>query len=71
MSSDFHQEVGKQVAGINETSGFFASILAGLLLGLLGDHFLGTDPFLVVIGIIAGSVIGFWKMWTMATAQDD
>ena len=70
-SKDFHEEVGKQVAATNEAGSFFASILAGLLLGLGGDHLFDTEPVLVILGIIAGSVIGFWRMWTIATRDDD
>jgi len=41
----------------------FGSILAGLLLGLLGDWVFGTDPWLVVIGVVAGFTVGFWRMY--------
>lgn len=41
---------------------FFASILSGLLVGLAADYFLGTDPWLVIVGVIAGFVVGFWRM---------
>ncbi len=42
--------------------GFFSSILSGLLIGLAADYFLGTEPWLVVVGVIAGFAIGFWRM---------
>jgi len=42
--------------------GFFSSILSGLLIGLAADYFLGTDPWFVVGGVIAGFAIGFWRM---------
>lgn len=42
---------------------FFSSILAGLLLGWGADHLLGTDPWFVVIGIVLGSSVGFWRMY--------
>ena len=46
-----------------ETAGsFFSSILAGLAVGWAADYFLGTEPWLVVLGVVAGSVIGFWRM---------
>lgn len=48
-----------------EGSSFFGSIIAGTLLGWLGDHWLGTDPWLIVTGIVAGSVTGFYRMWAM------
>ena len=44
---------------------FFGSIMAGTLLGWLGDLWLGTDPWLVVSGIVAGSVNGFYRMWEL------
>ncbi|MGD2102433.1 MAG: AtpZ/AtpI family protein [Acidimicrobiia bacterium] len=42
---------------------FVSSILAGAALGYLLDLWLGTDPWLVVIGIVAGSYSGFMRMW--------
>jgi ATP synthase protein I len=50
---------------------FLSSILAGTLLGYLLDMWLGTDPWLVVIGIILGSYSGFMKMWHYAKQMDD
>jgi F0F1-type ATP synthase assembly protein I len=54
-----------------EAAGFFATVMSGFLLGFLADWWLGTDPAGVVIGIVAGSVTGFWKMWHIAKRQDD
>ena len=42
---------------------FFGSIMSGALLGWLADRLLDTDPWLVTLGIVAGSVTGFWRMW--------
>ena len=53
---------GSVVGDWSTTSDFFGSIVAGLLLGLLGDAWLGTAPWLVVIGVIAGFGVGFLKM---------
>ena len=45
-------------------SGAFAgSIISGTLLGLLADNWLGTEPWLVVIGALVGSYSGFMNMW--------
>ena len=44
---------------------FFGSIMAGTLLGWLADLWLHTDPWLVVVGIIVGSVNGFYRMWEL------
>ena len=71
MVSGVHDEIRKSVASGMEAGGFFASILSGFLLGLLGDWVFGTEPLLVVAGIIAGSATGFWRMWHYAKGQDD
>lgn len=52
-------------------SSFLSSILSGALLGYLADLWLGTAPWLVVIGIIAGSYSGFMKMWHYAKETDE
>lgn len=44
---------------------FFASIMAGTLIGWLGDHWLSTEPWLLVAGIVLGSANGFYRMWEM------
>jgi len=62
---------GSELGAGMEAAGFLSSILAGLLLGLLLDWWLDTSPWFVVIGIVAGSVSGFIKMWQLAKRQDD
>lgn len=46
----------------SQAGGFFSSILSGLLIGLAGDYFLNTEPWLVVGGVVAGFAVGFWRM---------
>lgn len=58
----------KQVAsalneGWMEGGSFLSSILAGALLGYLLDLWLGTEPWLVVAGIVLGSYAGFLRVW--------
>jgi F0F1-type ATP synthase assembly protein I len=70
------QRTTSQVAGaINdgwlEGGSFVSSILAGTLLGLLADNWLGTDPWLVVIGIIAGSYSGFVRVWRYSIKMEE
>lgn len=69
--SGAQEELRESLGAGVEAAGFFATIMSGFLLGFLADRWLGTDPLLVVIGIIAGSVTGFWKMWQLAKRQDD
>ena len=42
---------------------FTSSVVAGLLLGLGLDWWLGTRPVFVIVGVIAGFVSGFFKLW--------
>ena len=66
MTGSYHEELGKTVATGVEAGGLFPSILAGFLLGLGLDAWIDTSPVFTIIGIIAGSATGFWKMWQMA-----
>ena len=38
-----------------------ASVLLGLLLGKLADHWLHTQ-WLYLVGLLFGAVVGFWQM---------
>jgi ATP synthase protein I len=49
---------------------FLNSILAGTLLGYLLDLWWGTEPWLVVTGIVLGSYSGFLRIWALIKAQD-
>ena len=66
MRGSYHQELGKALAAESATAGFFSSILAGLLLGLGLDAWIGTSPAFTIAGILFGSVNGFLKMWQIA-----
>ena len=71
MSGSYHDEIGRAVAADVEAVSFFTSILAGFLLGFGLDVWLGTRPAFIITGIILGSVVGFWKLWQMATRQEE
>ncbi len=70
-SAAHHEEIGRAVSHTVEAGAFFGSLMAGLLLGWLADHFLDTRPAFIVVGIVAGSVIGFWRMWVVYSGGDD
>lgn len=50
---------------------FVSSIIAGTLLGYLLDMWLGTEPWLVISGIVLGSYAGFVRMWDYMKQLDD
>lgn len=67
----FHQELGEALRqGEAPMAGFIGSILSGFGLGYLADWWLGTDPWLVIGGIVAGSVSGFYQMMRYAKEQE-
>jgi ATP synthase protein I len=49
---------------------FLNSVLAGTLVGYLLDMWLGTEPWLVVTGIVLGSYSGFLRIWHYLKDQD-
>jgi MFS family permease len=44
---------------------FAASIVGGILAGLLLDSWLGTRPLLTLAGIFAGLLVAFWGGYRM------
>lgn len=50
---------------------FLGSILSGTLLGYLADLWLGTDPWLVICGIVLGSYAGFVRVWQHMKGMGD
>lgn len=70
------QSVTKHLrAAINEGrrdgGSFFGSILAGTLLGLGLDWWLGTAPIFVIIGIVLGIYAAFARLWQEIKTQPD
>lgn len=55
------------------TSGidFISSVVAGLILGLGLDWWLSTRPVFTIIGVIAGFVSGFYKLWQISAVLEE
>jgi ATP synthase protein I len=62
MTNDL-TKAAAQAAGGSEAMDFISSVIAGLVLGLGLDWWLGTRPIFIVIGIVLGFVSGFYKLW--------
>ena len=59
-----HDQVHEAVSvGWVEGGAFFGSILSGTLLGYFADRWLGTDPWLVISGILLGTYSGGLRVW--------
>ena len=39
----------------------FAAVVSGLILGWLLDRWLGTSPWLLVVGLVLGAAAGFYE----------
>ena len=48
-----------------------SSVVAGLLLGLGLDWWLGTNPVFTVIGIVAGFGSGFYRLWRLSAVLEE
>jgi F0F1-type ATP synthase assembly protein I len=64
-------EASSSAEGWVASGAFLGSILSGTLLGYLADLWLGTDPWLIVIGIVAGSYSGFVRMWHLSKQMEN
>ena len=67
--------ISKQVAegldaNLNGGGSLFGSILAGLLLGLLLDRWLGTSPWILIVGTLLGAYSGSLRLWEAAKTEE-
>ena len=58
-----HYQEGDTLSAENAGWGLYSSVFAGILLGWGVDHWLGTEPILLVVGLLAGAGVGFWRLW--------
>lgn len=65
------QQIAAATAGWSVGGSFFGSVVSGLLLGLLVDWWLDTEPWAVVVGITLGMYSGFMRLWHYAKAQGE
>jgi len=63
VSADNDKEDLNRKSGLAYAAAFslFASVLAGLIIGWLLDRWLGTNPWLLVTGIVLGAAAGFYE----------
>jgi ATP synthase protein I len=59
---DDKEEIGRK-SGLAYAAAFslFAAVVAGLGLGWLLDRWLGTGPWLLVVGLVLGAAAGFYE----------
>lgn len=67
-----HEPLGRAIGdGWSRSGAFAGSILSGALLGFLADRWLGTEPWLVIVGILLGSYSGFMNMWRWSKEMEE
>ena len=64
MPTDDQEEVNRK-SGLAYAAAFslFAAVLTGLLIGWLLDRWLGTRPWLLVVGLVLGGAAGFYELF--------
>lgn len=69
MTHDFSVASRGLGAG-SQSMDFISSIIAGLLVGLGLDWWLGMRPLFIVVGIVLGFVAGFYKLWAASAVLE-
>ena len=61
-SEDDQQEVNRK-SGLAYAAAIslFAAVVTGLIIGWLLDRWLGTQPWLLVVGLVLGAAAGFYE----------
>lgn len=57
--------------GFSSGADLISSIVAGLLIGLFLDWWLGIGPILVIVGSLTGFGSGFYKLWRHSAILED
>ena len=60
---DDQQEVNRKTGlAYAAALSLFAAVAGGLIIGWLLDRWLGTQPWLLVVGLVLGSAAGFYEL---------
>lgn len=57
--------------GFSQTADLISYVVAGLLIGLGIDWFLGTGPVMLVVWTLVGVAVGFWRLWQRSAHLDE
>jgi len=62
MADEPQEEINRK-SGLAYAAAFslFAAVVAGLILGWLMDRWLGTQPWLLVTGLVLGAAAGLYE----------
>ena len=63
--------VKENASGWVLTTSFGASVISGMLIGLLIEYFIDISPYGVIGGIILGCFSGYYKLWIYSRKLTD
>ena len=61
MANDDQNDNVKSGIAYGAAVSLFAAVVGGLIVGWLLDRWLGTRPWLLVVGLILGAAAGFYE----------
>ena len=53
----------------NVAGSFFGTIIAAMLIGLLADRWLNTEPWITIVMILVGAYAGFMRLYRYAESE--
>ena len=56
--------------GMRIAAELVAGVVAGAFIGLMADHWLGTKPWLLIVGFILGCCAAFLNVYRVAQAEE-
>ncbi len=59
------------MGGLSSGGDLISSVVAGLLMGLGLDWWLGTRPVFIIIGTLAGFGSGFYRLWRFSAKLEE
>ena len=74
-ANSHYRSVNAAIRTVSESTSssfdFFSTVIAGLALGLLIDWLANSGPIATIIGIVAGFVAGFYKLWRASAVLEE
>lgn len=69
--SSINAAISTATEGTGRSFDLFSTLAAGLLIGLVVDWMAGTGPVVTIIGIVLGSIAGFYKLWEASAVLEE
>ena len=60
---------GAMALGMRAMSELVAAVMVGAGMGWSFDHFVGSDPWGLIVGLALGAIAGFWGVYRLAAGS--